>query len=133
MCQIENLIPPLLQGLYHHTWQSADVWWQEATHVVTWLFDYGVLWSHIKKLKGKISPFTKPVATKLGRWRGSDHKTKWPLNQAVTWQIENSKVKTSLLPIKEIFNRNILIGSIYFYYIVLIRYWAIFPANSQLL
>ena len=43
MCQIENLISPLLQGLYHHTWPCGDVW----------LCDHAALWGHTKNLKQK--------------------------------------------------------------------------------
>ena len=25
-CQIQNLISPVLQGLYHETWQGGDEW-----------------------------------------------------------------------------------------------------------
>ena len=58
----------------------CDVSCQEATHGVTWLFDYAVPWGHMKSVKLNISSSPKSMATKLGKWRGSTHKTKWPLN-----------------------------------------------------
>ena len=53
---------PLVQGLYHQTWQGGDVCWQEATYGVTRLFDYADLWSHIKNLKRNISKTYDPKA-----------------------------------------------------------------------
>ena len=58
-------------------WQGGDVWWQKATHGVTCLF--AVLWGHMKNLKCNISSSSRLMAPKLGRWRGSTHKTRWPL------------------------------------------------------
>ena len=51
--QIENLISPLLQGLYYQTWQRGDVYCQEITYGVALFFDYAVLWVHMKNLKQK--------------------------------------------------------------------------------
>ena len=76
--QIENLMSPLVQCLYHQTWQGGDVCWQEATYGVTRLFDYADLWSHIKNLKHNIS-YTRLMTPKLGRWRDSTQETKRPL------------------------------------------------------
>lgn len=98
-----------------------------TTHGVMWLFDYVVLWGHMKSLQDNISSSARPMAIKLGRWRGSAHKTKLLLNQVVTWRIKNLKLKIALLVIKETFNRNILIRNIYFFnHIVLIRNWNFF-------
>ena len=120
--RIENLISPLLQDLHHQIQHGGDVWSYETTHRVTWFFDYAVLWGHMKNLKSSFFSSAKPIAPKLGRWRGSTLKAKWLLNQVVTWQIKNSKLKIALLAIKETFNRNILIWNIYFFnQIVLIR------------
>ena len=61
---MEYLISPLLQSLYHQTWQAGDAWWQEASHEVTWLFDYGVLWD-LKNIKHNISSSGKTMAPSL--------------------------------------------------------------------
>ena len=74
-----KLISPLRQGLYHQNWQGGDLWWQQATHGVTWLFDYAVLPGHMKNLKRNISSSTRPMDTKYGWWRGLTQKTKWLL------------------------------------------------------
>ena len=74
-----KLISPLRQGLYHQNWQGGDLWWQKATHGVTWLFDYAVLPGHMKNLKRNISSSTRPMDTKYGWWRGLTQKTKWLL------------------------------------------------------
>ena len=74
-----KLISPLRQSLYHQNWQGGDLWWQQATHGVTWLFDYAVLPGHMKNLKRNISSSTRPMDTKYGWRRGLTQKTKWLL------------------------------------------------------
>ena len=47
----------------------------------------------MKNLKGNISSSTRTIALKLGKWRSTTHKTKWPLNEVVTWQIKKFKIE----------------------------------------
>ena len=54
-CKTEELIFPLLQGLYHQAWQVGDVWSQWTTHGVTWLSDYAVLWGYMKIYNEKLN------------------------------------------------------------------------------
>ena len=68
---------PLLQGLYHQSWQGGDVWWKKDTHGVTWLFDNAVLWGHMKNLKHSISFSARPMAPNFGKWRDSTHSDYW--------------------------------------------------------
>ena len=66
----------------------------------------------MKNLKGNISSSTRTISLKLGKWRSTTHKTKWPLNEVVTWQIKNSKLKIALLAINKkihFFNHVVLI------------------------
>ena len=79
---------PLLQGLYHQGWQSGDVWWQKANYGVTWLFDYAVLWVHMKNLKHNISFSAKPMTPKLGKWKGSTHSDYW-----IKWSHDKKNLK----------------------------------------
>ena len=59
-----------------------------------------------------------------GSWSSSIYKTKWPLNQVVTWQNKNSKLEIALFAITKRYNRNILVGNIFFFnHIVLIKNW----------
>ena len=53
------------------------------SHMTLWLRS---LLRSYKKLIHNISFSARPIASKLGKRRVSNHKTKWLLNQMVTWQ-----------------------------------------------
>ena len=77
-------IPPDLAGWWR--------WCQEATHGVTWLFDYAISWGDMENLKRNISSSTNSMVHELGRWRDSIHKTKW-VNDWIRWSYDKLKTQ----------------------------------------
>ena len=60
-----------------------------------------VMWQITDKISPLLQgPWSPSVAAGNWGWRGSIHKITWPLNQVVTWQIKNSKLKIALLSVK---------------------------------
>ena len=108
--QIENLISPILQGLWPPNITDQDLWWEEPTYAVIWSSDNVVMCGHVTNLKRNISSLARPMTMKLGKLMtygkvNVPMKLHVPLttwSPEVTWQTKNE----ILLPPEDVWPPN---------------------------